>query len=63
MEELDPNFVPNGWLSDIDDFSSPPAANKNFRYFKVLYVQAASGVVSTNTKKNNVWGRECFMLG
>ena len=28
MKELDPNFVPDGWSSDIDDFSSPPAAKK-----------------------------------
>ena len=61
MEELNPNFVPDGWLSDIDDFSSPPAA-KNIRYFEVLYVQAAEGVAPTNTKKNNTWG-ECFVLG
>ena len=25
---LDPNFVPDGWLSDVDDPSSPPPAKK-----------------------------------
>ena len=60
MEELDPNFVPDGLLSDIDNFSSPPAAKKNFRYFEVLYVQAAEGVVPINTKKSNAWWERVF---
>jgi hypothetical protein len=25
---LDPYFVPDGWFSDVDDGSSPPAAKK-----------------------------------
>ena len=28
MEDLDPNFASDGWLSDIDDLSSPLAARK-----------------------------------
>ena len=52
--------MPNGWLSDIDNFSSPPAAKKNFRYFKVLHIQAAEGVVPTNTKKHNASGGREF---
>ena len=75
---LDPNFVPDGWLSDVDDPSSPPPAKKKklslsstkkartspSRFAppvsEVHYVEAAKGVVSMNTKKNNAWGERAF---
>ena len=64
MEELDPNFVPDSWLSDMT--ISPHhlrlrRASGTLKYF--MSKQVRPYVVPTNTKKNNAWEGECLVLG